>query len=120
MAHDVVIIESYPYVLRLVELNGQAATARLRVPGPVAAAFRTNLLGETLETLAPTPAAAPAQGPAQWSELALELRPHEIATVYLDLVPGRKVPRNLDDYRSIWATVHRVEGGHDFPTTMEA
>jgi hypothetical protein len=75
----------------------------LRLPGPVSAAFKTNLLGETERELAVTP-----DGP-QWSEVRLSLRPHEIATVYADLVAGRKIPRNLDEHRSVWATVHRVE-----------
>lgn len=103
----------FPYVLRLVELNGEDAMATVHVPGPVAAAFRTNLLGETIEPVVVSPGAAQSASPAEWSAFTLALRPHEIATVYLDLVYGRKMPRNLDDYRYVWATVHRVndEGG---------
>ncbi|MGE5603575.1 MAG: glycosyl hydrolase-related protein [Nitrososphaerales archaeon] len=91
----------FPYVVRLVELNGEPATARLTVPGPVAAAYRTNLLGEVQETL-------DSQEP--WS-CELPLAPYEIATVYLDLVPGRKVARGLDERRSVWATAHKVSQG---------
>jgi alpha-mannosidase len=36
------------------------------------------------------------------------MRPYEIATLYLDLELGRKVARDLDAHRSVWATVHRV------------
>jgi alpha-mannosidase len=78
------------------------------VAGPVAAAYRTNLLGEIIEPLAATPAEAPVAGPIVWSALDIALRPHEIATVYLDLELGRKVGRDLDAHRSVWATVHRM------------
>jgi alpha-mannosidase len=98
----------YPYILRLVELDGQPTTAQVRVAGPVAAAYRTNLLGELVEPLAVTPAEAPTAGPIAWSALGIALRPHEIATVYLDLELGRKIGRDLDAHRSVWATVHRV------------
>lgn len=103
----------FPYVLRLVELNGEDASATVYVPGPVASAFRTNLLGETIEALVVTQGAAQAASPAEWSAFTLALRPHEIVTVYLDLVYGRKMPRNLDDYRHVWATVHRVHDEDD-------
>jgi alpha-mannosidase len=99
---------AYPYVLRLVELEGQATTAQVRVVGPVAAAYRANLLGEIVEQLPATSAEAPLAGPITWSGLAVALRPHEIATIYLDLELGRKVGRDLDAHRSVWATVHRV------------
>jgi alpha-mannosidase len=95
----------YPYVLRLVEFDGREDQARVRVPGEVAAAFRTNLLGEVL-----APLSAEAGASSGWSEIALELRPYEITTLYLDLVMGRKVARDLDAHRGVWATVHRVEG----------
>jgi alpha-mannosidase len=95
---------AHPYVLRLVEFDGRPAQATLRVPGPVAAAWRTNMLGEIEAVLQPV-----ASGDG-WAELRLELRPREIATVYLDLERGRKVLRDLDAFRSVWATVHRVEG----------
>lgn len=98
----------FPYVLRLVELDGVATTAHVRALGPVAAAFRTNILGEDKVSITVAPVAAPPEMPGAWAGFAVELRPHEIATVYLDLVQGRKVARNLDDYRSVWATVHRV------------
>jgi alpha-mannosidase len=98
----------FPYVLRLVELDGAATTARVRLAGPVAAAYRTSLLGESAEPLTPTPTSAPDASPVAWSELAVELRPYEIATIYLDLELGRKISRDLDAHRSVWAAVHRV------------
>jgi alpha-mannosidase len=101
----------YPYILRLVELNGEATTARIRLPGQVAAGYKTNLLGEieqplTFETVPPDDHPAQ-QVLATWSECAVELRPHEIATLYVDIEMGRKQTRDLDSYRSVWATVHR-------------
>ena len=44
-----------------------------------------------------------------WSAVQLSLRPHEIATVMFDLEAGRWIPRDLDRYRHVWATVHRDE-----------
>jgi alpha-mannosidase len=92
---------NYPYVLRLLELNGEETTARLHVNGTVAAAAWTNLVGEELR-------------PASWTvtggstEIELQMRPNEIATLYLDVVEGRKQTRDLDAKREVWATVHRV------------
>jgi alpha-mannosidase len=99
----------FPYVLRLVELNGAQTTARVSLPGPVPAAYRANLLGEHPEPLAVTEAATPEGAGPRWSEVELALRPYEIATLYLDLELGRKVNRDLDAHRGVWATVHRVE-----------
>jgi alpha-mannosidase len=90
-----------PYLLRLVEFDGQSAAARLTLPGEVAAAWKTNLLGRAEEPLA---VMAVPPGEAQ---MTVRLRPFEIATVYIDLVPGRKQPRFLDAYRHVWATVHQ-------------
>lgn len=103
----------YPYILRLVELNGEATTARIRLPGHVAAGYKTNLLGE-IEAPLHFETVAPSDDPAQqvlatWSECALDLRPHEIATLYVDIEMGRKQTRDLDSYRNVWATVHRTE-----------
>lgn len=98
----------FPYVLRLVEFNGEATTAHIRVPAPLAAAYRTDVMGEHAIPLAVQAADAPLEGPAQWNEITIELAPYAITTLYLDLVMGRKVARNLDDYRSVWATIHRV------------
>jgi len=66
------------------------------------------MLGSVLEALAPKAATAPF-GPAQlpWSALCFSMRPHEIATIMVDLEFGRQIPRNLDEYRHVWATVHR-------------
>src|SRR5690606_25949825 len=80
----------FPYVLRLVEFNGEETTARVRLPGPVAAAYKTNLMGEVERRLDVTTRSVADATPAEWSELEVTLRPHEIATFYVDLVYGRK------------------------------
>ena len=94
----------FPYVIRLVELDGKPADVMLRLPGPVAALCKTNLMGEKLETVAAT-----AEDESLYRTAKLSLRPHEIATLYADLEMGRKMPRNLDAFRFVWATVHRVD-----------
>ncbi len=97
-----------PYVLRLVDFTGEGGAATVAFPGRARAA-RTNLLGEVeeeLETFPVAPRAGPAGAP--WSALRVVLQPREIATVMLDLELGRQIPRNLDDHRSVWASVHRV------------
>jgi alpha-mannosidase len=91
-------------IVRLVELNGVTTTTTIRLPGTVATAYRTNLMGEIIQPLAVTSS-------AQYSELQLTLAPREIATIYADLEMGRKMPRNLDAFRFVWATVHRVDEG---------
>lgn len=88
----------YPYVVRMVELDGIETEATLAFEATVAGAVRTNLLGEPSGELA-----------AGAHTVRLKLRPYEIATVYLDLVEGRKQVRDLDAKREIWATVHRVD-----------
>jgi alpha-mannosidase len=100
-----------PYVVRLVELDGRPADVTLRVPGAVALAARTNLMGEVLEPLQPRAAPAPF-GPSElpWSALRLAMRPHEVATILLDLELGRAVPRDLDSHRQVWASAHRQAG----------
>ena len=96
----------YPYVLRLVELDGLATKATLDLPGRVVA-YRTDLLGERPVAVPVTPHGG-AQAGAPDSRLCLSLRPYEIATLYLDLVQGRKVTRDLDSHRSVWATSHWI------------
>ncbi|MCX7924700.1 MAG: hypothetical protein N2554_02690 [Fimbriimonadales bacterium] len=95
----------FPYILRLVEWDGVGGEATVGVRGEVAAAFRTNLLGEPIETL---DVAHDSDG-LPYSRIRLALRPYEIATLYLDITQGRKQPRHLDAYRHVWATVHRVD-----------
>lgn len=106
----------YPYILRLVEYDGLESEVELTIAGPVAKAFKTNLLGEIEEDLIPergddtklTP--YPEQLKPFKIEAALikfKMRPYEIATLYLDIVPGRKQVRDLDAKREVWATVHR-------------
>ncbi|MFQ3586871.1 MAG: glycosyl hydrolase-related protein [Fimbriimonadaceae bacterium] len=108
----------YPFVLRLVEFAGEPADVELTLAGPVAAAFKTNLLGTIEETLKAEPgetarlspdAAALERFGIRAEKVRFAMRPHEIATVYLDLVPGRKQVRDLDARRTVWATVHRVD-----------
>jgi hypothetical protein len=96
-----------PHIVRLVEFDGEPADFTLRLPGPVASAAKTTLLGEVIEPLEPHPVDPPFGGEEPWQGLHLSLRPHEIATIMLDLERGRQEPRNLDRYRHIWATVHR-------------
>ncbi len=81
---------------------------RIAFPGEIAAAYRTNLLGERLETLQVEPVAAPVAGPIGWNAVTVEMHAYEICTLYLDLVQGRKVTRDLDSRRSVWATSHWI------------
>jgi alpha-mannosidase len=99
---------AYPTIVRLVEWNGQEGTVRLAFPGEIAAAYRTNLMGERLETLEATPTEAPLASPIGWSAVTLPMRAFEIATLYVDLLQGRKVTRDLDSRRSVWATSHWI------------
>ena len=93
----------FPYVIRLVELDGQPAEVTLHLPGPVAALSKTNLMGERLDTV------GIASKDGLYRTANVRLRPHEIATLYADIEMGRKMPRNLDAFRFVWATVHRVD-----------
>jgi alpha-mannosidase len=126
---------THPYVIRLVEWNGEPAEVVLKLPGPVALAAKTNLMGECGGWAA---GAAPHDAPAHlrdtgwlsvepstppdwargtrfrgeeipWSQVRFRMRPREIATVMADLVMGRKEFRDLDAKREVWATIHRVE-----------
>lgn len=107
----------YPFVLRLVEMDGIDGDILVTVPGPVAAAFKTNLLGEIEAKLVSEPGEASSLGSTLEElgafgivaeTLRLPMRGHEIATLYMDLMPGRKVARDLDAKREVWATVHRT------------
>jgi hypothetical protein len=90
----------FPYVLRLVELNGNAAEVSLRLGGRVAAARLANLRGECMAELEVLEQEAPG---GICDCVSLPLQPHAIATVYLDLEMGRKVYRDLDSRRHVWA-----------------
>jgi alpha-mannosidase len=90
----------HPTVVRLVEFDGAPAVADLEVAGTVAAAFRTDLLGERGAML-------DVEAVPGGSRVRLEIAPHEIVTVYLDVVEARKVARDLDAKREVWAQVHR-------------
>jgi len=96
----------YPYIIRLVEFDGIESQVELKINGTIAAAAKTNLLGQHELTLEPELGAGEF-GPQ--SILRFTMRPKEIATVYFDLVEGRKQTRDLDAKREIWATVHRTE-----------
>lgn len=104
----------YPFVLRLVEFDGMGCEAEITLPGPIGAAFKTNLLGEPLLSLLAEPAdPPPGNSPEgatffEWQKVRVPIRPFEIATLYLDLIPGRKQPRDLDAKRAVWATAHRT------------
>lgn len=107
---------SHPYILRLVEYNGESGEVEVTLPGPIAAAYKTNLLGEFVEEVPITPGDSSLLTPEvdllkpfgiEAARIKLHMRPHEIATIYLDIVPGRKRFRDLDAKREIWATVHR-------------
>lgn len=101
-----------PFVVRLVELDGEGADVTLRLPGPVARAARTDLMGELrgAAELRASPCAPPPGGAdIEWHALSFAMRPREIATVMLDLELGRHVPRNLDAHRHVWARVHRKQ-----------
>ena len=90
----------HPLVVRLVEFDGVATEAALEVAGTVAAAYATDLLGERAQRLD----VEDGDG-AAW--VRVPLGPYQIATVYLDVVEARKVARDLDARRMVWAQVHR-------------
>ena len=99
---------AYPYVVRLVEWNGQAGPVQVAFPGEIGGAWRTNLLGEVFDQLTSTPVPSPVAGPLPWHAVTVNLHPYEVCTLYLDLVEGRKQTRDLDSRRSVWATAHWV------------
>lgn len=110
----------HPYVLRLVEFDGIGGEVRVTVPGPIAAAFKTDFLGENGapvrvesgdKTLLTEEVDLLSRHGIEAATLVVPMRPFEIATIYLDIIPGRKVYRDLDAKRDIWATLHRVEEG---------
>ncbi|MGE5224137.1 MAG: glycosyl hydrolase-related protein, partial [Omnitrophica WOR_2 bacterium] len=98
----------YPYILRLVELDGEPQAVSLALPGKTRQAYKTNLLGAIQEELPVSYQERPDRHESI-SRLDVSLRSHEIATLYLDLELGRKVYRDLDAERQVWATVHRVD-----------
>lgn len=116
----------YPYVLRLVEYDGYEGEVELVVAGPIDRVAKTNLMGEVESWLTPMevsdhdqanrPLAAAPEELARFGivpqRLTFRMGPYEIATLYLDIVPGRKQARDLDAKREVWATVHRVEEPH--------
>ncbi|HPF37984.1 MAG TPA: hypothetical protein PK093_05025 [Phycisphaerae bacterium] len=113
---------THPFVLRLVEWDGQPAEVSLAFPGAIASAAKTNLMGEvgadvgggedtgwlTPATATPPESSRDEQSSIEWSQVSVTLKPREIATIMLDLQVGRKAWRNLDEKRQVWATVHRT------------
>jgi alpha-mannosidase len=97
----------YPYIIRLVEFDGLETDAEFIIVGPIANAYKTNLLGQIEEEVAH--AFSHTEGNFSYEKITLKMRAHEIATLYLDIIPGRKETRDLDAKREIWATVHRTE-----------
>lgn len=95
---------THPYVARLVEWNGEPGEGVLRIPGRVAGAIRTNLMGEAVE------GGVRVESGEKESVIRVSLRAREIATVMFDAEQGRKQWRDLDAKRKIWATVHRGGG----------
>ncbi|MDA0989709.1 MAG: hypothetical protein O3A51_03040 [Verrucomicrobia bacterium] len=90
----------YPYVLRFVELEGVATEATLDLRG-WELGLCTDLLGEQTVAVSVTSLAGSGSGTPQ-SRLRVALRPHEIATLYVDLAQGRKVYRDLESRRAGW------------------
>ena len=78
-----------------------ATEATLDLPGRVLA-YRTDLLGERPVGVPVAPLGG-AQAGAPDTRLHVSLRPYEIATLYADLELGRKVYRDLDSRRTVWA-----------------
>lgn len=95
---------THPYVARLVEWNGEPGEGLIRVPGRVAGAIRTNLMGESVE------GGVHVEAGEDHSLIRVALRAREIATVMFDAERGRKQWRDLDAKRNVWATVHRGGG----------
>lgn len=91
----------FPYVLRLVEFNGDSTSAKITLAGDVEKVIKTNMLGETEQVI-------DIKIENHQTEITIEMRPFEIATLYIDWIQGHKVPRNLDNFRHIWATIHRT------------
>lgn len=112
---------THPFVVRLVEWNAEPGEVLLKFPGQIAAAAKTNLMGEVgpgvgggSETFWLEPEAAEPPEWASglridggWSQVRVPLGPREIGTVLVDLVLGRKQWRDLDARRDVWATIHR-------------
>lgn len=91
-----------PHLVRCVELNGEPTTAELRFGMSVARAVRTNHLAEADGT----ERKAEQSGPRS---VRVQLRPHEIQTVIVDLPDAAKQARDLDARRKVWAQIHRTE-----------
>ena len=91
-----------PHLIRLVELQGEAAEATLKLGLPIATAVRCNMLQESAGA-----ERAPAVVDAH--TLRVQLRPHEIQTLLVDLPDAAKQARDLDARRKVWEQIHRTE-----------
>jgi len=113
----------HPFIIRLTEYDGEPAEVTLKLAGPVAAAAKTNLMGEVgqkdtawLEIEHPSDPPewlSPENNPIiinnqklTWSQVSFKMRPHEIATIMADMTLGRKQWRNLDEKREVWSQIH--------------
>ena len=84
--------------LRIYEVDGKSSDVQFTFGGDVAAAWKVNLLGDSITPLKP-----------EHESVRLTLRPREIATLKLDLVQARKQWRNLDDSRNVWVESGKKE-----------
>jgi alpha-mannosidase len=91
-----------PVLARVVELDGAARTATLVIDGEVAGAWACDPLGCVRGDLE-----VRARHDGR-SSIDIVMSAYEIVTVAFDLIPARKQPRNLDEHREVWATVHRT------------
>lgn len=102
----------YPFVMRLVEFDDITGEIELTICGEVSSVFKTNLLGQVETELRPEPIEdSPCKHPhtGKATKIRVPMRGKEIATLYFDIVEGRKQTRDLDAKREIWAQVHRIE-----------
>ncbi|HZO99049.1 MAG TPA: glycosyl hydrolase-related protein [Terriglobia bacterium] len=90
--------------IRLYEVDGRPASARLKSVGEIASASMVDLLGDRISSLTP-----------RGDSVEVKLRPHAIVTVKLDLTPARKQWRNLDSYRGVWVESGKKEETKDSP-----
>lgn len=104
---------THPQMLRLVEVEGRPAHFTVLLPGAVGGAARTDLMGEVGPEgwLSVQEVPAPEGRGGSWSAVELELGPHEIATLVVDLLAARKQWRDLDARREVWAAAHRRSAG---------
>lgn len=89
-------------LIRVVELDGRSSTAVLAFGEAITRAWSCTSLGEIRSEL-----------PVGDREVRVSLRPHEVATIAVELPPAPGDEKTLDDDRKIWATVHRHDEKDD-------